>query len=91
MKRPAIAISNQPKRNRSADFVDVQVAILIKDHEGEDLCVEDLLEAARKEMPKFDWDYDKVRNSVDRLAKRGKIDTKYLIRGGKACRVPFLI
>ena len=84
-------ITNRPKRNKPSDFVDKQVLILISDHQHEEPCLSDLLAFARKEMPAFRGDEDTIRHSIDRLEKRGKIATKYVIRRGKACRVPYLV
>jgi hypothetical protein len=45
---------------------------------------------AEKEFPKWPWSNDKIRNSINRLEARGKIETKYVIREKKQCRVPYL-
>jgi len=84
-------IVNRAKRNRESDYVDLQVATLIGDHEGEELCIEELVTVAEKEMSKFSWTNDKIRNSVNRLEKRGRMASKHLIREGRLCRVPYLI
>ncbi len=84
-------IVNRPRRNRESDYVDVQVATLISDHEGEDLCIEELVKAAEREMPRFTWTNDKIRNAVNRLEKRGRIASKHVIREARLCRVPYPI
>ena len=80
----------QTKRNRASGFVDSQVLILVRDHEHEALCIEDLVKLAEKEFPKWPWNNDKIRNSINRLEARGKIETRYVIRKKKQCRVPSL-
>ena len=84
-------ICNRPKRTKESDFVDIQVATLISDHDGDELCIEDLVTTAEKDMPRFQWTNDKIRNSINRLEKRGRLASKYAIRGGKLCRVPYQI
>jgi hypothetical protein len=84
-------VTNRPKQRKVTDFVDRQVATLIKDHAGEELCIEDLVNAAEKEMPTFDWTKDKIRHSVTRLEKKGLVTSKHVIRSKKLCRVPSLI
>lgn len=86
-----VIIVNRTKRNTSTDFVDMQVATLISDHAAEEPCIEDLVGLAEKEMPNFVWTDDKVRNSVNRLEKRGRLASKHAIRGKKLCRVPYPI
>ena len=80
----------QTKRNRASGFVDSQVLILIRDHQHEEICIEDLVELAQREFPKWPWNNDKIRNSINRLEARGKIETRYVIRKKKQCRVPSL-
>ena len=84
-------VTNRPKQRRVTDFVDMQVATLIRDHAGEELCIEDLVAVALKEMPSFDWTDDKIRHSVNRLEKRGNMASKYVVRRKRLCRVPYLI
>jgi hypothetical protein len=45
---------------------------------------------AQSEFPKWPWSNDKIRNSINRLEARGKIETKYVIREKKQCLVPYL-
>jgi hypothetical protein len=77
-------------RNKASGFVDSQVLILVRGHQQEALCIEDLVELAQKEFPKWPWTNDKIRNSINRLEARGKIETRYVIREKKQCRVPYL-
>ena len=84
-------VTNRPKQRRVTDFVDMQVATLIKHHAGEELCIEDLVAVALKEMPSFGWTDDEIRYSVNRLEKRGKMASKYVVRRKRLCRVPYLI
>jgi len=84
-------VTNRPKQRRVTDFVDMQVATLIRNHAGEELCIEDLVAVALKEMPGFEWKDDKIRHSVNRLEKRGKMASKYVVRSKRLCRVPYLI
>jgi len=85
------SVVNRPKQRRVTDFVDMQVATLIRNHADEELCIEDLVAVALKEMPSFDWTEDKIRHSVNRLEKRGKMVSKYVVRRKRLCRVPYLI
>jgi len=91
MKEPGIIIVNRGKRNTSTDFVDMQVATLISDHVEKEPCIEDLVGLAETEMPNFAWTDDKIRNSVNRLEKRGRLMSKYVIRSKRLCRVPYPI
>jgi len=84
-------VTNRPKQRRVTDFVDMQVATLIRNHACEELCIEDLVAVALKEMPGFEWKDDKIRHSVNRLEKRGKMASKYVVRSKRLCRVPYLI
>jgi len=90
MKNPMM-VPNRPKQHRVTDFVDMQAAMLVRNHAGEELCIEDLVDAAKRDMPNFEWNNDKIRHSVDRLEKRGKIASKYVIRRKRLCRVPYPI
>ena len=45
------SVVNRPKQRRVTDFVDMQVATLIRNHASEELCIEDLVAVALKEMP----------------------------------------
>ena len=85
------AVTNRPRQRKVTDFVDMQVFTLIKHHASEELCIEDLVALALKEMPSFDWTDDKIRHSVNRLEKRGRLASKYVIRSKRLCRVPYLI
>lgn len=87
----SIIISNRKRRNSTTDFVDMQVSTLISDHAEEEPCIEDLVQIAKKEMPNFDWSNDKIRHAVERLEKRGRLVSKYVIRGKRLRRVPYLI
>jgi hypothetical protein len=69
--------------------VDSQVFILVRNHQQEALCIEDLVKLAQREFPKWTWSNDKIRNSINRLEARGKIETRYMIREKKQCRVPY--
>lgn len=84
-------IANRPKRSAATDFVDMQVSTLISAHASEEPCIEDLVHIAEKEMPNFDWTDPKIRNSVNRLEKRGRLASKYVIRRKRLCRVPYPI
>ena len=84
-------VTNRPKQHKVTDFVDMQVFTLIKQNAGEELCIEDLVALALKEMPSFDWTDDKIRHSVNRLEKRGRLASKYVIRSKRLCQVPYLI
>ena len=84
-------VTNRPKQRRVTDFVDMQVATLIRNHASEELCIEDLVAVALKEMPSFGWTDDKIRHSVNRFEKRGKMASKYVVRRKRLCRVPYLI
>jgi hypothetical protein len=84
-------VTNRPKQRRVTDFVDMQVATLIRNHADEELCIEDLVAVALKEMPGFEWKDDKIRHSVNRLEKRGRLASKYVVRSKRLCRVPYLI
>jgi len=88
---PGIFIANRPRRNSATDFVDMQVSTLISDHASKKPCIEDLVQIAKKEMPNFDWTNDKIRHAVERLEKRGRLASKYAIRGKRLCRVPYPI
>jgi hypothetical protein len=85
------AVTNRPRQRKVTDFVDMQVFTLIKQHAGEEHCIEDLAAVALKEMPSFDWTDDKIRHSVNRLEKRGRLASKYVVRSKRLCRVPYLI
>jgi len=85
------SVTNRPRQRRVTDFVDKQVATLIKDHAGEELCIEDLVDAAKREMPNFEWTNDKIRHSVTRLEKKRLVASEHVIRSKKLCRIPHLI
>jgi hypothetical protein len=85
------SVVNRPIQRRVVDFVDMQVATLIKHHADEELCIEDLVAVALKEMPSFDWTEDKIRHSMNRLEKRGRLASKYVVRRKRLCRVPYPI
>jgi hypothetical protein len=85
------SVVNRPRQRRVVDFVDKQVATLIRDHAGEELCIEDLVDAAKRDMPNFEWTDPKIRNSVNRLEKKRVVESEYVIRSKKLCRVPYLI
>ena len=84
-------VANRPRQRNVTDFVDRQVATLIKDHAGEGLCIEDLVDAAKRDMPNFEWTNDKIRHSVTRLEKKRLVASEHVIRSKKPCRVPRLI
>jgi len=84
-------VINRPRQHRVTDFVDMQVATLMRNHAGEELCIEDLVDAAKKDMPNFEWNNSKIRNSVIRLEKKGLVNSRHEIRSKKLCRVPHLI
>lgn len=84
-------VTNRPKQHRVTDFVDMQVATLMRNHAGEELSIEDLVDTARRDMPNFEWNNSKIRNSVIRLEKKGLVGSKHIIRSKKLCRVPYLI
>jgi len=84
-------VTNRPRQRKVTDFVDRQVVTLIKDHAGEDLCIEDLVDAAKRDMPNFEWTNDKIRHSVTRLEKKRLVASEHVIRSKKLCRVPHLI
>ena len=84
-------VTNRPKQRRVTDFVDMQVATLIRNRASEELCIEDLVTVALKEMPSFDWTDDKIRHSVNRLEKRGKMASKYVVRRKRLCRITYPI
>ena len=84
-------VVNRPKQRRVTDFVDMQVAMLVRNHSGEELCIDDLVDAAQRDMPNFEWNNDKIRHSVDRLEKRGRIGSKHVVRRKRLCRVPYPI
>jgi len=69
----------------------MQVSALLSNHKGEGLCISDLVEVAKKEMSAFEWSNDKIRNSINRLERRGKAKSHHEIRGRIMCRVPQLI
>ena len=85
------SVTNRPRQRRVTDFVDKQVATLIKDHGGEELCIEDLVDAAKRDMPNFEWTNDKIRHSVTRLEKKRLVASEHIIRSKKLCRIPHLI
>ena len=84
-------VTNRPRQRKVTDFVDMQVFTLVKHHAGEELCIDDFVAAAIKEMPGFEWKDDKIRHSVNRLEKRGRLASKYVVRSKRLCRVPYLI
>ena len=84
-------VTNRPKQRKVTDFVDMQVFTLVKHHASEELCIDDFVALALKEMPSFDWTDDKIRHSVNRLEKRGRLASKYVIRSKRLCRVPYVI
>jgi len=84
-------VTNRPRQRKVTDFVDKQVATLIKDHAGAELCIEDLVAVAIKEMPGFEWKDDKIRHSVNRLEKRGRLASRYVVRSKRLCRIPYVI
>jgi hypothetical protein len=88
---PGVIIVNRLRRNSTTDFVDMQVSTLISAHASEEPCIEDLVDIAKEEMPKFEWTDPKIRNSVNRLEKRGRLMSKYVIRRKRLCRVPYPI
>jgi len=85
------SVVNRPRQRKVTDFVDKQVATLIKDHAGEELCIEDLVDAAKRDMPNFEWTNDKIRHSVTRLEKKRLVTSEHVIRSKKLCRIPHLI
>ncbi len=69
------------------EFTDYQVETLVKLHPGKSMY--DLLKIAQSEMSKFAWNHDKIRHSINRLEKRGKVRSKYEINGGRSRRIIF--
>jgi hypothetical protein len=86
--QPKCIITNQKRRNARTDYVDSQVLLLVKDHEKDEPSIKDLCLFAAKEMH-GNWTEDKIRNSLNRLEKRGKVASKHLIKEGRLCRVPY--
>jgi hypothetical protein len=86
-----IVVSRFRKRNSKTDFVDMQIVTLISNHENSELSISELLEIAKVEMPATEWTHDVIRNSLNRLEQRGRAQSKHTIRGGVACRVPYLV
>lgn len=89
-KMSSCHIINIKRRDKKSDFVDMQVIILLQNHQDEENSIKELCQIAKEEMH-GDWDEDKIRNSLNRLEKRDKVASKQLIKEGRTCRVPYLL
>jgi hypothetical protein len=68
-------------------FTDVQVLALVRAHPG--LNLYQLTEKAKEEMNlqgKCNWTTGKIQNAVQRLKKEGKVSTRLVVNGGRACQ-----
>lgn len=65
---------------QDAAFRDYQISCLIRKYPG--ATVYGLVALAREEMSLFEWDYQIVRNAVNRLEKSGRVTSDYTTSGG---------
>ena len=79
-----------PKKNRASDMTDKQVRILLLKYAGQQLCLGDIVDKAKEEMPGFPWNNDKVRHSIDRLEAKGEVRSTRTVRDNRMVRIPCL-
>ena len=85
-----IKVVGMPKKNQASDMTDKQVRILLRKYAGQQLCLEDLVDKAKEEMPGVPWNNDKVRHSIDRLEAKGEVRSIREIRDNRMVRIPCL-
>ena len=69
------------------NFTDVQVLTLIRASPG--LNLYQLQKKAEEEMPKWPWTIGKVQKAVERLKKEKKVETRFVVKGGRSCQEVF--
>ena len=69
------------------NFTDTQVIALIRAYPG--LNLYQLTKKANEEMGRWPWTIGKVQKAVQRLKKDGKISTRLVVNGGRACQQVF--
>jgi hypothetical protein len=67
------------------NFTDTQVLTLVRAYPG--LNLYQLHKIAQKEMPRWPWSIGKVHKAVQRLKIAGKIETRYIVNGGRNCQL----
>ena len=66
------------------NFTDVQVLTLVRANPG--LNLYQLQKKAEEEMPKWPWTIGKVQKAVERLKKEKKVETRFVVKGGRSCQ-----
>ena len=66
------------------NFTDVQVLTLVRANPG--LNLYQLQKKAEEEMPKWSWTIGKVQKAVERLKKEKKVETRFVVKGGRSCQ-----
>ena len=66
------------------NFTDVQVLTLVRASPG--LNLYQLQKKAEEEMPKWPWTIGKVQKAVERLKKEKKVETRFVVKGGRSCQ-----
>ena len=69
------------------NFTDIQVLTLVRASPG--LNLYQLLKKAEEEMPKWPWTIGKVQKAVERLKKEKKVETRFVVKGGRSCQEVF--
>jgi hypothetical protein len=69
------------------NFTDVQVLTLVRASPG--LNLYQLQKKAEEEMPKWPWTIGKVQKAVERLKKEKKVETRFVVKGGRSCQEVF--
>ena len=69
------------------NFTDVQVLTLVRANPG--LNLYQLQKKAEEEMPKWPWTIGKVQKAVERLKKEKKVETRFVVKGGRSCQEVF--
>ena len=66
------------------NFTDIQVLTLVRANPG--LNLYQLQKKAEEEMPKWPWTIGKVQKAVERLKKEKKVETRFVVKGGRSCQ-----
>ena len=66
------------------NFTDIQVLTLVRASPG--LNLYQLQKKAEEEMPKWPWTIGKVQKAVERLKKEKKVETRFVVKGGRSCQ-----
>ena len=69
------------------NFTDVQVLTLVRANPGLNLYQHQ--KKAEEEMPKWPWTIGKVQKAVERLRKEKKVETRFVVKGGRSCQEVF--